>query len=642
MMMIKQQYKNFIRGVIVLGCTTLLAPSCKKAFLDVTPDNIATVELAFNSAAEAEKYLFTCYSYLPQDGEVQNNPAYMGADEMWMEYPTVRISDYVWNIGRGNQNKATPYVNTWSGFGSYYQAIRDCNVFLEHVEDPTAIPDLRIDMRIRWTAEAQFLKAYYHFLLLRQYGPIVIVDKNLAIDAPIDQMRVKRVPVDSAVNYIAQLLDSATMKLPDRIQNNATEMGRITSAISKAVKAKLLVMAASPLFNGNPDYGTFKDKEGTPMFNASFSAAKWQRAADACKEAITAAEATGIKLYEFPSASEFNLTDTTRIQMSLRGAVSEPLNSEVIWPLTNSQTISLQAFAMGHIDPEQATNTGSIAVLAPTLKLVNMFYTQNGVPIGEDKTLNFSSATQLRTGTTAEKYNIIENYQTARINFDREPRFYSSLGFDGGVWYMTNSPSNSDNDTWTLQCKKGQFGSGLNIPVTGYYPKKLVNRKFIWQSSNAVYIENYAWPDIRLADLYLLYAEALNEAQGPTAEVQEYLNRIRARAGLKTVAASWTQYSNNPTKFTTKDGMRAIIHQERGIELAFEGQRFWDLRRWKEAGLQLNGNVQGWDTNQSDASLYYKPITFYSQRFVVPRDYFWPISEADMRVNPNLVQNPGW
>ncbi|SEW44405.1 RagB/SusD family nutrient uptake outer membrane protein [Chitinophaga arvensicola] len=641
-MMIKQQYKNLINGLIALGGAMLLVSSCKHAFLDVTPDNIATVDLAFNSAAEAEKYLFTCYSYLPADGDVQSNPAFMGADEMWMEYPTVRISSYVWNIGRGNQNKATPYINTWSSDASYYRAIRDCNVFLEQVKDPAKIPDLRVDMRTRWTAEVQFLKAYYHYLLLRQYGPVVIADKNLPIDAPIDQMRVKRAPIDSVVNYIAGLLDTAILKLPERIQNNATEMGRITGVIAKAVKAQLLTMAASPLFNGNPDYSGFKDKDGLPLFNTAYQVEKWQRAADACKEAVTAAEAIGVKLYEFPANSEFNITDTTRIQMSLRGAVSEPLNSEVIWPLTNSFTVALQAFSMAHTDPEQSTNTGSIAVMAPTLKLVNLFYTQNGVPVGEDKTLNFSSPGQLRTGVTAEKYNIIENYQTARINFDREPRFYSSLGFDGGIWYMTNSPSNSDDDTWNLQTKKGQFGSGLNIPVTGYYPKKLVNRKFIWQASNAVYIENYAWPEIRLADLYLLYAETLNEAQGPVATVQEYVNKVRQRAGLKTVATSWTQYSSNPAKFTTKDGMRAIIHQERGIELAFEGQRFWDLRRWKEAGVQLNGNIQGWDTNQSDANLYYKPVTFFSQRFVVPRDYLWPISEADIRVNPNLVQNPGW
>ncbi|MGO4291824.1 RagB/SusD family nutrient uptake outer membrane protein [Chitinophaga sp. RAB17] len=640
--MIRKKYKHFIYGLVSVGLVSAFLPACKKSFLDVTPDNIATVDLAFNSASEAEKYLFTCYSYLPADGNVESNPAFMGADELWMEYPTVRISSYVWNIGRGNQNKAIAYVNTWSGDNSYYRAIRDCNVFLEQVQDLKKVPDLGIDMRTRWIGEVQFLKAYYHYLLLRQYGPIVIADKNLAIDAPISEMRVKRSPVDASVDYIIALLDTAAAKLPERIQNNATEMGRLTRVIAKAVKAKVLVMAASPLYNGNPDFANFKDNTGTLLFNPAFSIEKWQRAADACKEAITAAESNGRTLYQFPAASEFNITDTTRIQLGLRGAVSEPLNTEVIWPLTTSITIALQAFAMAHTDPEQSTNTGSIAVMAPTLKSVGMFYTKNGVPVQEDKTLNFSSPNQLRTAVAEEKYNLIENYQTARINFDREPRFYSSLGFDGGIWYMTNSPSNSDNDTWTVQSKKGQFGSGLSIPVTGYYPKKLVNRKFIWQASNAVYIENYAWPEIRLADLYLLYAEALNEAQGPVADVHEYINRVRSRAGLKTVASSWTQYANNPAKYTTKDGMRAIIHQERGIEFAYEGQRFWDLRRWKEAGVQLNGNIQGWDTNQSDASLYYKTITLFSQRFVVPRDYFWPIAEGDMRVNPNLVQNPGW
>ena len=640
--MTRKKYKHFIYALVSVGCVTAFLPACKKSFLDVTPDNIATVELAFNSANEAEKYLFTCYSYLPSDGDVQSNPAFMGADELWMEYPTVRISSYVWNIGRGNQNKAAPYVDNWEGGSSYYRAIRDCNVFLEHVTDPKSIPDLQVDMRTRWTAEALFLKGYYHYLLLRQYGAIVIADKNLAIDAPISEMRVAQSPVDETVDYIAALLDSAAAKLPERIQNNATEMGRITSVIPKAVKAKMLVMAASPLYNGNPDYTGFKSKEGKLLFNPSFSAEKWQRAADACKAAITAAESTGRVLYEFPAAGDFNITDTTRIQMSLRGAVTEPLNTEVVWPLTNSGTSALQAFSMAHTDPAQATNTGSIAVIAPTLKAVNFFYSKNGVPVSEDKTLSFSNPNDLRTAVTAEKYNLIENYQTARINFDREPRFYSSLGFDGGIWYMTNSPSNSDDDTWTIQTKKGQFGSGLNIPVTGYYPKKLVNRKFIWQSSNGVFIENYAWPEIRLADLYLLYAEALNEAQGPVPTVHKYINRVRTRAGLKSVTESWTQYSNNPAKYTTKDGMRSIIRQERSIELAFEGQRFWDLRRWKEAGTQLNSNIQGWDTNQSDANLYYKTITFFSQRFVVPRDYFWPLSENTMRVNPNLVQNPGW
>ncbi|WP_232826989.1 RagB/SusD family nutrient uptake outer membrane protein [Chitinophaga deserti] len=640
--MMNLTYKKLVRNMALLAGMAVAGQGCKQGFLDVTPDNIATVELAFNSQNEAEKYLFTCYSYLPEDGEVQSNPAFMGADELWMEFPTVRISSYVWNIGRGNQNKANPYVDLWGTTTSLYRAIRDCNVFLENIQNFSRVPDLGIDLRNRWIGEAQFLKAYYHYLLLRQYGPIVIVDKNLPIDAPISEMRVARRPVDEAVNYISNLLDTAVTRLPERITNNATEMGRINKPIALAVKAKLLVMAASPLFNGNPDYSHFKNRDGLALFNPAFDATKWKKAAEACKAAITAAEGIGTKLYKWPVSAEFDITDTTRIQMGLRGAVSEPLNGEVIWPLTNSTTFNLQAFSMAHTDPAQSTNTGSIAVMAPTLKMVGMFYSKNGVPLNEDKTLSFTNPGELRTAVTAEKYNLIEGYRTARINFDREPRFYSSLGFDGGVWYMSNSPSNSDNNTWTVQTKKGQYGSGLQIPVTGYYPKKLVNRKFIWQASNAIFVENYAWPSIRLADLYLLYAEALNEEQGPVAEVHTYIDKVRERAGLKSVTESWTNFSANPAKPSTKEGMREIIRQERTIELAFEGHRFWDIRRWKEAGMQLNGNIQGWDTNQSDINLYYKTVTFFSQRFVVPRDYFWPISEADMRVNQQLVQNPGW
>src|SRR5690606_20069951 len=108
----------------------------------------------------------------------------------------------------------------------------------------------------------------------------------------------------------------------------------------------------------------------------------------------------------------------------------------------------------------------------------------------------------------------------------------------------------------------------------------------------------YPWPEIRLADLYLMYAEALNETSGPVSDVHKYLDLIRKRAGLESVTDSWQKYSKNPAKPTTKDGMRAIIRRERLIELAFEGSRFWDLRRWKESARELNGPVRGWDVSQ--------------------------------------------
>ncbi|MNR46422.1 SusD family protein [compost metagenome] len=78
--------------------------------------------------------------------------------------------------------------------------------------------------------------------------------------------------------------------------------------------------------------------------------------------------------------------------------------------------------------------------------------------------------------------------------------------------------------------------------------------------------------------------------------------------------------------------------------MSFEGSRFWDLRRWKLAAQELNKNITGWDRNQDKdhPELFYQEQTFYQQRFVAPRDYFWPIKESDLLVNPNLVQNPGW
>src|SRR3546814_8555994 len=107
--------------------------------------------------------------------------------------------------------------------------------------------------------------------------------------------------------------------------------------------------------------------------------------------------------------------------------------------------------------------------------------------------------------------------------------------------------------------------------------------------------EDYPLPVIRLADLYLLYAEALNEAQGPGSEALDYIDRVRTRAGVDGVAESWSAYSNNPTKYTNKEGLREIIHRERLIELAIEGHRHVCLRRWKETVEEVHMTITGWD-----------------------------------------------
>ncbi|MEJ2883919.1 RagB/SusD family nutrient uptake outer membrane protein [Pedobacter sp. GR22-6] len=642
--MMKNTYQYLTKVLLVV--MLLVNLSCKK-YLDVVPDNVATIDNAFTSRNEAEKYLFTCYSYLPNNAWPLSNHGFLGGDEMWI--PNSRRGTFdtgggamIWDVARGSQNAGEPIAGVWN---SMFVAIRQCNIFLENVSDENKVFDLTIDLRQRWIAEVKLLKAYYNYQLLRMYGPIPLIDKNIDISAPTEQMQVKRVPFDACVDYIVSLIDEATPFLPVVIGERATELGRLTQPIALSIKAKLLVMAASPLFNGNSDYTNFKDKEGTQLIDPAFSAAKWDRAALAAKAAVDISEQAGIQLYRFVPLA--NLSAVTNQQMSIRNSISERWNVERVWGLSNSNATTLQRVAMGCLAAGFNANNSNGQLSAP-LKMVDMFYSANGVPINEDRTLDFTNKNQLRIATADEKFYINEGYQSARINFDREPRFYADLGFDGGVWYMiANNPgvNGSDVGTFYMQAKYGQPGNaGVEgyYNETGYFIKKLVEWN-LTNSTSANTVRSYEWPEIRLADLYLIYAEALNEAKGPAeTDIFKYLDLIRDRAGLKGVKESWGSYALNPTKYATKEGLREIIKRERTIELAFEGSRFWDLRRWKDAAVALNAPITGWTISQATAAGYYQPKVIFSQTFVAPRDYLWPISNGAFRVNTNLVQNPGW
>ncbi|MBE9598262.1 RagB/SusD family nutrient uptake outer membrane protein [Pedobacter sp. MC2016-24] len=627
----------------------LLASSSCKKYLDVVPDNVPTIDNAFTSKNEAEKFLFTCYSYLPADGSPTSNPGFLAGDEMWI--PASRRGTFdtgsapmMWDIALGRQNSANPIYSLWS---SRYQAIRQCNIFLENVQDENKVFDLTSDMRSRWLSEVKTLKAFYNFQLLRMYGPIPIVDTNIDIDAPTSEMMVSRAPFDECVNYIVKLLDEATPALPLVISDRTTELGRMTQPIALAIKAKLLVLAASPLFNGNADYNRLVNRDGTPLVNTAFDKTKWDRAAVASKAAIDACDQAGIKLYTAVPLGV--LSAFTNQQMTLRNVISERWNTERVWGLSNSTAGQLQRVAMGCLTSSFTPNNSNAQLAAP-MKIADLFYTKNGVPMNEDRLLDFTVKNELRTATADERFAISQFYQTARVNFDREPRFYADLGFDGGVWYMVAnnpaSPLGSDEGTFYMQAKftqPGNSGAEGYYNETGYFIKKLVEAN-LTNSSNSNTVKPYDWPEIRLADLYLLYAEALNESKGPTdPDIFKYLDLIRLRAGLEGVRDSWTKYTKDfGARLGDVDYVRNIIRRERGIELAFEGSRFWDLRRWKTAASELNAPITGWTISQSSAVGYYQTRVIYNQTFIAPRDYLWPIQTGAFRVNTNLVQNPGW
>lgn len=642
-----QKLRKVFGASMVVLCLLGLQ-SCENSFLDVVPDNVSTLEHAFKLRNEAEKYLFTCYAYIPKNGEAIYNIGMLAGDETWVSANRASVTSYAFNIATGTQRKAQPYMNAWEGRNQaagpgerypIFDGIRHCNVFLENVEDRTKVPDLTESERLRWIAEAKFLKAYYHYYLMRMYGPIPVIRTNVPIDAPENQIQVAREPIDQTVDYLVSLLDEASVALPPQITDIQNELGRITKPIALGIKAELLLMAASPLFNGNADMVGFNAKDGTPLFNTTYDATKWKRASDAAKEAIDAAEVNGNKIF-YKNDVAFTISPTTKTKLNITQAVTERWNTELIWANPNSRTYELQRICMMPLDATVAHNQAR-KVLSPTLESAMNFYTKNGVPIEEDKTLTYGDITELKVATAADKFDIKEGYKTSIINFNREPRFYADLGFDGAIFYKY--ASGSDETKYYIKAKYQDYAGSsdaFDFNVTGYYIKKLIN----WEQNfgGGTLYKEYAWPELRLADLYLMYAEALNEVDGPTAEVLQYVDAIRTRAGLKGVEESWSNYSNNPSKYTTKDGMREIIHRERSIEMAFEGKNYWDIRRWKKATQEFNEPVKGWNVFGASESNYYQIVTLSQQRFVSPRDYFWPIDETTLIQNPNLIQNPGW
>lgn len=624
-------------------------------WLDVVPDGIATLDMAFNSRTQARKYLATAYSYMPKNGG-SGDPATLGGDDIWTRRTTHfsgRFSLAGLDISEGLLNAANPVLGRWAPM---YEAIRVCNTFLENAH---LVPDLPAWEREQWIAEAKVLKAYYHFALVQMYGPVPIVRENLPVDADVFAVKVEREPVDECFAYIVELLDEACEgdMLPTFVLDPASDYGRITKPIAKSLKAKVLVTAASPLFNGNNDQATLMNHDGTRLFDAEYRPEKWEAAMLACKEAIDICHEAGIMLYEFDDAAN-RYNDTTVLNITLRNAFNLRNNREVIW--ANTQMISIPTSggmihaSMPKLNPEYINSNDLSKWLGMPIKIAEMFYTENGVPLAEDVTRDMGDLYNLRTAQYEDRLYIRQGRTTIDMHFDREPRFYAWVGFDGGVWFGAGQYNDRDASSLRyLGFKVGETdGTEGQGNWTGYIPKKFIPYEAQVNAINNISSPSYAWPIMRLSDLYLLYAEAINEVEGPdganSSELFGYVDEVRARAGLKGVKESWDTYTNR-AKYSTQAGMRQIIQTERLIELSFEGHRFWDIRRWKTAPNEYHTPLRGWNmlvstidgTDEEVNRMMYQPQLLLEQKFGV-RDYFWPIRTADIEVNPNLVQNIGW
>ena len=634
----------------------ILFSSCEKDFLNVVPDNIATIDLAFNNRATAERFLSTCYTYIPEHAHIEQNFSLLAGDEVWYyaENDFYMNSETSFRLAKGMQNVTSPYLNYWEGGRgarhSLYVALRDCNIFLENL---VAVPGLEEDERQRWLAEAKVLKAFYHFWLLRMYGPIPTIKTNIYVGASAEEAQVPRESVDDVVEYIVELLDEVIESdaLPGIINYIYTEQGRITLPIAKALKAKVLVLAASPIFNGNTDFSELIDANGNQLVNQTYDPNKWILARDALLDAISTAESNGHMLYQFTDQLPINgdVNSTIIQELSHRAGITDPFNSEIVWAFEPAWTGDLQQWSQPRWTPDhQALFNYTKKSHAPTLNMVETFYSNNGVPIDED--INWDYANRYDVSTTSEDdqyhtYYVEDEYSTAKLHLFREPRFYSTIGFDGGKWFSLETTNIEQIPHLNAKAGAPSGKNGFEIySITGYFAKKLVHYENIISLQGST-IKGYSFPIIRMADLYLNYAEALNETKdSPDAEVYEYIQRVRHRAGLDAgsdLVSTWAQHSSNPSKPSSKEGMRDIIRQERMIELALEGYRYWDIRRWKLAGDYFSRPIRGWNIYRSDVEGFYEIENIFYRNFLI-KDYLWPISQNELLRNPNLVQNPGW
>ena len=655
---------GIIFSILFAGCN----------YLDMVPeDDIETVETIFEKREQAEDWLKTCYVFLQQElPSIHNNPAYTGTDEIVVgQYIRSTYSSnnlYCWDglfIGDGLQMVQNPYGDLWRNSGNskqsgdYYTAIRYCNIFFEKMAGVYNMEEAEKDL---WIAEVKALKAHFYFELLKHYGPIVLVNENIDPNDDIENMQFSRRPVEECVDTIVSLLDQAMKVLPPFMQKDISHQGYHCLESAATLKAQVLLYAASPLFNGNPIYKDFKNRNGELLFPQEEDKEKWRIAAEAADAALEICLTNGKTLVEGNSSYASDLRNTMMdIEYSVLASNWE--NSEAIFmmrPKSNLTSFWYQWTLPYFKSTDSDYNSSMLGLVSPSLKMVEMYYTENGLPIDADRTWNYNGRYQMSRETNA-KYKDVVMLSTDRqepgdegvlgLHLRREPRFYAHIAADRCYWQRGQLA----NQNQPVRAYKGErYGtqentiSGGKQNIGGYWMKKGTYSNVSTKEYKTVTSREEPFVLSRLAELYLMSAEAWNEYLDAPDEAHVYapLNVVRARAGIPDVVTSWRDYSNTPNKVTAKEGMREIIHREWDIEFAFEGQRFWNLRRWMTAQEELNEALYGWNILGEDAASFYNnyngPVVVWSQRkFTAPRDYLFPIESEEIMMS-GVVQNPGW
>ncbi|WP_294479863.1 RagB/SusD family nutrient uptake outer membrane protein [uncultured Bacteroides sp.] len=605
------------------------------AVSDQMSGGLQNTDQIFENVAYTKRWYANVFSGIPDYSGINSlnvgafkNPWAAICDELVVGYG---------NAAKGNNSDKNAATVGFHRYGDCYKYIRQANIFLQkaHVISTSGTQGDRLEEEElnQMRANVRFMRAFYNYLLFEQYGPIILV-KDKVYEAT-ESQDVPRNTVDEVIAYIdTELREVADELTQEPMHDNEDYRTWPTKGVALAVRAKLWLYAASPLFNGGYKEGlSLVNPDGTRLF-PDRDDNKWNTALSACKDFIDYAEAGRYELYkEYTTSGEEQVIDADASVYNL----FQKYNKEIIWATPNNDWGGLDgdAFDRRIVPRCEKNGLGSTGV---TQELVDAFYMNDGLPISATAYLPKSDLYKEEGyGTYKDKNDDkSKNYTTVTVSnryLNREARFYNTVFFNGRQWPVT--------------CKQVYFYNGGNAGVqegqattTGYMLFKRYNRTV---SKTSPGVASKFRPSIifRLADFYLIYAEVANEVNPSDPRVLTYLNKVRERAGLPKVEVL------NPNIAGNKDLQRAAIQRERQVELATEGQRYFDVRRWmiadKDGEGRQNGYAHGMNVRgtPNDTEDFNRVVE--TEKIVFNRKmYLQPIPDHEMRKTENLVQNPGW
>jgi starch-binding outer membrane protein, SusD/RagB family len=601
----------------------VLAGSCSK-FLDRAPDNKITEDAVFNSWDKVNAAANRLYRDMRDRDRgivgLQDFSISGITDEAKGTKVETGIPD-LFNFGSFGPSIGMPPKANGMYWNDFYTSIRRTNVFLEGVEKYKS-PDNPLqpgDLKNR-IAEAHFIRAYLHFLVTRWYGDIVYMD--YVSDLSPDTKFVRQAWPETLKKFLADL-DFAIAELPARHRD--IEFGRIDKGAALALKAIILYMNASPMYNGGklPGNDTRAGKESY----AGYDKNKWKLAADAAKAVMTLQNgaAPRYSLY-MGKGSDFQPESNNKVYARIKQIYIDQaaIQNEWILIISNNKAESWQG---DHIPPSY----GGGSRLQPLQEQVDEYEF-----IGDD---GYGYATY-------DPMAKAKGWDSAQPYAKRDPRFYSDVMYHGATYQnkVINTATGAD-----------KIGAS-NATSTGYYLRKFYHED--WKRSGNWPLH---FPSIRLPEIQLIYAEAMNRFSGPSAEIYTILNTLRARSFMAPVPPGLSE-----------EELHKYIQRERRVEHFYENKRYFytrwnlepdsDLEKAREAAYKASPNppsvwpyprVQRYahgmrpvaDPNGTyvvDGVKYRMERFKLEDRVFTSKNYFFPLVQSEITNAPSLIQSPNW